>query len=160
MSLRTATTTTAPDLHVLSDDDPAITFDGLREAGYLLLAVPVELGGLGGNLAQVCDQQRRLARRVPDLAMALTAHLAWCGAASERRRSGGPSLGWVLDRALAGEVVSSVGRRCDPVQEPGVRACPSPSASVWPIGGRPNCRSNSGGLAPGMCTTPGFQRPR
>ena len=118
MSLPTAMTTTmAPDLHVLSDEDSAVTFDGLREAGYLLLAVPVELGGLGGNLVQVCDQQRRLARRAPDLAVALTTHLAWCGAASERRRAGDPSLGWVLDRALAGDVVSSVGRRCDPVQE-------------------------------------------
>jgi hypothetical protein len=111
------TMTGAPDLHVLSDDDAAVTFDELREAGYLLLAVPVELGGLGGDLVQVCDQQRRLARRAPALALALTGHLAWCGAAADRRREGDSSLSWVLDRALAGEVISSAGRRCDPVQE-------------------------------------------
>ena len=56
--------------------------------GSLLLAVPVELGGLGGNLQQVCHQQRRLARRAPDLAEHTSAHHAWCGAAASR--PGGP----------------------------------------------------------------------
>ena len=35
-------------------------FKELKEAGYLLAAVPKELGGLGLNLAQVCQEQRRL----------------------------------------------------------------------------------------------------
>ncbi|NNF27992.1 MAG: acyl-CoA dehydrogenase, partial [Gemmatimonadetes bacterium] len=36
-------------------------FDELREAGYLKMAIPEELGGHGMTLAQVCREQRRLA---------------------------------------------------------------------------------------------------
>src|SRR4029077_8382128 len=38
-------------------------FDELREARYLLAAVPKELGGLGLTLREICQEQRRLARR-------------------------------------------------------------------------------------------------
>ncbi len=38
-------------------------FKELKEAGYLLACVPKELGGLGLNLAQVCQEQRRLGYR-------------------------------------------------------------------------------------------------
>src|SRR5690242_5989872 len=44
-------------------------FDELRQAGYLLLAVPREFGGYGLNLAEVCQQQRRLAYRAPATAL-------------------------------------------------------------------------------------------
>jgi alkylation response protein AidB-like acyl-CoA dehydrogenase len=40
-------------------------FEELREAGYLALAVPQVLGGMGMNLAEVCRQQRRLAYYAP-----------------------------------------------------------------------------------------------
>jgi alkylation response protein AidB-like acyl-CoA dehydrogenase len=33
-------------------------FEELREAGYLKLAVPQELGSFGDTLAQVCAEQR------------------------------------------------------------------------------------------------------
>ena len=36
-------------------------FDELRDAGYLLMAVPEDLGGRGMSLAEVCREQRRLA---------------------------------------------------------------------------------------------------
>jgi alkylation response protein AidB-like acyl-CoA dehydrogenase len=35
-------------------------FQDLRDAGYLTMAVPKELGGAGLNLAEVCREQRRL----------------------------------------------------------------------------------------------------
>ncbi len=38
-------------------------FDELKAAGYLLMAVPRELGGMGFNLAQVARETRRLAAR-------------------------------------------------------------------------------------------------
>ena len=38
-------------------------FEDLKEAGYLNIAVPEEFGGLGLNLAQVCELERRLAYR-------------------------------------------------------------------------------------------------
>lgn len=109
--------TLAPDLHVLDNGDSPVKFEQLRAAGYLLLAVPVEIGGLGGNLRQVCDQQRRLARRAPDLAKAATTHLSWCGAAAERWRAGDTSLRWVLDAALSGELVAPAGEISDSLQE-------------------------------------------
>jgi alkylation response protein AidB-like acyl-CoA dehydrogenase len=113
----------APDLHVLSDDalerlaareattgtgqaDLAQPVAELSEAGYPLLAVPVELGGLGGNLVQVCYQQRRLARRAPALAVAVNEHLCWTGMAAELRRSGDLSLVWLLEEAAGGELFS------------------------------------------------------
>ena len=37
-------------------------FDELREAKYLLAAVPQEFGGLGLTLSEICQEQRRLAR--------------------------------------------------------------------------------------------------
>lgn len=111
------TMTLAPDLHVLDDSGSPLTFEHLRAAGYLLLAVPVELGGLGGNLLQVCDQQRRLAGRSPDQARATAGHHAWCGAAAERWRGGDNGLRWVLDAALSGQLVAPMGRARDPLQE-------------------------------------------
>lgn len=36
-------------------------FEELHRAGYLRLPIPVELGGFGMSLAQVCQEQRRLA---------------------------------------------------------------------------------------------------
>jgi len=40
-------------------------FDDLRAAGYQLMAVPMELDGLGMNLAQVARETRRLAQYAP-----------------------------------------------------------------------------------------------
>ncbi len=50
-------------------------FEELRQAGYLLLAVPEELGGRGMTLAQVCQEQRRLAYRAPATALAVNMHI-------------------------------------------------------------------------------------
>ena len=36
-------------------------FEVLQRAGYLKMAVPAELGGLGMSVADVCREQRRLA---------------------------------------------------------------------------------------------------
>jgi alkylation response protein AidB-like acyl-CoA dehydrogenase len=118
------TTTLAHDLGVLSDDmlerfaarapvyDAenrffAEDFEELRDAGYLLLAVPTELGGLGGNLAQVCAQQRRLAHRAPATALAINMHLYWTGVAADLYRAGDRSLVWLVEEAVAGEVFAS-----------------------------------------------------
>ena len=38
-------------------------FEELRTSGYLVMAVPTELGGLGLTLAQVCQEMRRLCHR-------------------------------------------------------------------------------------------------
>ena len=44
-------------------------FEELRDAGYLKIAVPKELGGLGWNLAEVGAATRRLANYAPATAV-------------------------------------------------------------------------------------------
>lgn len=82
-------------------------FEELRAAGYLLMAVPTELGGLGMSLAEVCAEERRLARRSPATALALNMHVYWTGIAADLWRSGDKSLSWVLEEAVAGEVFAA-----------------------------------------------------
>ncbi len=82
-------------------------FEELRAAGYLLMAVPVELGGMGMTLAEVCKEERRLARRAPASALALNMHVYWTGLAADLWRQGDKSLSWVLEEAVAGEVFAA-----------------------------------------------------
>jgi len=82
-------------------------FDDLRLAGYLDLAVPTELGGRGMSLAQVCQEQRRLAYRAPATALATNMHLYWTGLAADLRRMGDASCQWILEEAANGEVFAA-----------------------------------------------------
>lgn len=50
-------------------------FDRMRESGYLRLAVPEELGGLGASMRQVCFAQATLARACASTALAVNMHL-------------------------------------------------------------------------------------
>jgi alkylation response protein AidB-like acyl-CoA dehydrogenase len=117
-------TATAPIQSVLTDDliarcgERAATYDrenrflsedfeALKAAGYLKLAVPREFGGLGMSLADVCQEQRRLAYRAPATALAVNMHLYWTGVAADLRRMGDSSLEWVLREAAAGEVFAA-----------------------------------------------------
>jgi alkylation response protein AidB-like acyl-CoA dehydrogenase len=80
-------------------------FEELREAGYLLAAVPRELGGLGLTLAEICHEQRRLAARAPATAVALNMHTLATGVASDLYRRGDHALRWLLEDIARGEVV-------------------------------------------------------
>jgi alkylation response protein AidB-like acyl-CoA dehydrogenase len=82
-------------------------FEELRGAGYLLLAVPKELGGLGLSLPEVCHQQRRLAYHAGPTAIAINMHLYWTGIAADLWRSGDASLQWLLEAAAAGAVFAA-----------------------------------------------------
>jgi alkylation response protein AidB-like acyl-CoA dehydrogenase len=82
-------------------------FEDLRDAGYLTLAVPTELGGLGADLAGVCREQRRLAYRSPATALCINMHLYWTGLAADLWRSGDRSLQWLLEEAVSGEVFAA-----------------------------------------------------
>jgi alkylation response protein AidB-like acyl-CoA dehydrogenase len=82
-------------------------FDELRQSGYLLAAVPTELGGLGRSLAEVCQEQRRLARRSPATALATNMHIYWSGIAADLWRAGDKSLAWLLEETVAGEVFAA-----------------------------------------------------
>ena len=79
-------------------------FDELREAKYLLAAVPKEFGGLGLTLAEICQEQRRLARRSAPTALATNMHIGATGIAADLWRKGDSSQVWMLQEAARGAV--------------------------------------------------------
>jgi hypothetical protein len=76
----------------------------LVDVGYLNVALPAEFGGLGCTLRQAACGQRRLARRAPLTALAVSAHLYWTGAAADAYRAGDNSVKWILLEAARGAV--------------------------------------------------------
>ena len=74
----------------------------LAAAGYLTVALPPEFGGLGCTLRQAACGQRRLGRRAPRTALAVSAHLYWTGAAADAYRAGDESVRWILLEASRG----------------------------------------------------------
>src|SRR5215831_19485753 len=82
-------------------------FEELRLAGYLLTAIPAELGGWGMMLPEVCREQRRLAYYAPATALGINMHLYWMGVAADLWRAGDNSLEWMLREAAAGEVFAA-----------------------------------------------------
>ena len=82
-------------------------FEELRDAGYLTMAVPKDLGGLGMSLAGVCREQRHLAYYAPATALATNMHLYWTGVAADLRRAGDNSLEWLLKEAANGAVFAA-----------------------------------------------------
>jgi alkylation response protein AidB-like acyl-CoA dehydrogenase len=82
-------------------------FDELRQAGYLRIAVPAELGGAGLSLAGVARQQRRLGYYAAPTALAINMHLYWTGNAADLWRAGDRSQRWLLEGAAAGEVFAA-----------------------------------------------------
>lgn len=82
-------------------------FDDLKDAGYLTLPVPKELGGPGFTLAQICREQRRLGYHAPATALGVNMHLYWVGLAADLWRQGDRSLEWLLREAMAGEIFNA-----------------------------------------------------
>ena len=74
-------------------------YEELQEAGYTKINVPTELGGHGKSLAEVCQEQRRLAMYAPATALAINMHIYWCGVAGDLLRHGDDSLVWMLEEA-------------------------------------------------------------
>ncbi len=82
-------------------------FDELKEAGYLLMAVPKEFGGLGMTHAEVQQETRRLAYHAAPTALALNMHIYWTGVAADLLRSGDESMRFVLEEAGKGKVFAA-----------------------------------------------------
>ena len=76
----------------------------LRDAGYLSILVPTELGGAGLGLPEASALQQRLAGAAPATALAINMHLVWTGVAKVLADRGIPDLRFVLEGAAAGEV--------------------------------------------------------
>jgi alkylation response protein AidB-like acyl-CoA dehydrogenase len=82
-------------------------FEELRDAGYLTMAVPRELGGRGYTMAEVCREQRRLGYYAPSDALAINMHIYWTGVAADLWRRGDRSLEWLLQEAANGAVFAA-----------------------------------------------------
>ena len=84
--------------HDLDNTFVSENYDDMRDAGYLRLAVPEELGGLGASIHQVCYAQAELARHCGATALAVNMHLYITLLQAFRRRSGAPDAEGVLRR--------------------------------------------------------------
>jgi alkylation response protein AidB-like acyl-CoA dehydrogenase len=85
-------------------------YAAMREHGYLALAVPEELGGLGANIRQVCYAQAELARHDGATALSAAMHLYLTLVQVFRYRNGAPDAEGVLRRvAQDGIVIATSG---------------------------------------------------
>lgn len=80
-------------------------YEAMRSRGYLRLAVPEELGGLGATMRQVCYAQAELARHDGAAALASTMHLYNTLAQVFRWRKGAPDAEGVLRRVAAEDLI-------------------------------------------------------
>lgn len=85
-------------------------YDAMREHGYLALAVPAEMGGLGATMRQVCHAQAELARHDGATALSVAMHLYLTLMQAYRHRKGAPDAEGVLRRvADEGMVIATSG---------------------------------------------------
>lgn len=82
-------------------------FEELRDAGYLRLPVPAEMGGGGLNLEDLGRLQRRLAYHAAPTALGINMHFYWVGLAADLHGAGDPSLEWILEEAANGKVFAA-----------------------------------------------------
>lgn len=85
-------------------------YEAMREHGYLALAVPTELGGLGATMRQICHAQAELARHDGATALSVTMHLYVTLMQVYRHRHGATDAAPVLRRvADEGIVIATSG---------------------------------------------------
>jgi acyl-CoA dehydrogenase len=88
----------------------AENYDALRAAGYMRLAVPTELGGLGASMRQVCYAQAELAKHCGSTALAINMHVYNTMVVTYRYRHGTPTADGLLRRvATEGAVLMTSG---------------------------------------------------
>jgi acyl-CoA dehydrogenase len=90
------------------DDDASFVaeaYDAMRTSGYLGLAVPEDLGGLGATMRQVCYAQAELARYDGATALAVAMHLYLTLMQGFRRRKGAADAEGVLRRVVEDDLI-------------------------------------------------------
>lgn len=91
-------------IHDRDNTFPDADLADLKEAGYLSILVPSDLGGAGLGLAEASVLQQRLAGAAPATALAVNMHLVWTGVAKVLSDRGDDSLRFVQEGAVAGEI--------------------------------------------------------
>jgi alkylation response protein AidB-like acyl-CoA dehydrogenase len=85
---------------------PFGNYDDMREAGYLGLTIPEELGGMGADLREMILAQERLAMGCGSTALAVTMHVSPLGQLGALwRHNRDERLGRFLREAATGEIV-------------------------------------------------------
>ena len=100
----------------------------LKEAGYLTMPIPAELGGAGADLETVCRAQAILAGGCASTALATNMHLFGLGAAAESLLDGQQEARLVLQLAGTGVVIG--GSFTDAATGLNVRASSTPAERV------------------------------
>lgn len=80
-------------------------FERMRASGYLRLAVPEELGGLGASMRQVCFAQAELAKHCASTALAVNMHLYLTTANAAVWRRGNPAPEKMLRRVASEGII-------------------------------------------------------
>ena len=83
----------------------AEAYAAMREHGYLTLAVPEDLGGLGATWRQACYAQAELARHDAATGLSAAMHVYLTVMQAYRRRSGAPDAEAVLRRVVSEGIV-------------------------------------------------------
>ncbi|MDN3495971.1 acyl-CoA dehydrogenase family protein [Planococcus sp. APC 4015] len=91
-------------VHDRENTFPEADLAELRDAGYLAILAPAELGGAGLGLVEAAVLQQRLAGAAPATALAINMHLVWTGVAKVLADRGIDDLRFVHEGAVAGEV--------------------------------------------------------
>ncbi|WP_084424465.1 acyl-CoA dehydrogenase family protein [Kibdelosporangium aridum] len=99
--------------HAASHDRDATfvaeAYAAMQEYGYLALAVPAELGGLGATIRQVCYAQAELARHDGATALSAAMHNYLTLMQCYRRRMGAGDAETVLRKVAEGMVIATSG---------------------------------------------------
>ncbi|MBF6600980.1 MAG: acyl-CoA/acyl-ACP dehydrogenase [Dehalococcoidia bacterium] len=82
---------TRADEHDRENSFPFENFDALKQANYTSLPIPEELGGLGGDLLDLCACQERLAQGDASTALAVNMHLFAIGSMAEQMAMANPT---------------------------------------------------------------------
>ena len=85
---------------------PFENYEKMKEANYLGLSVPEQLGGMGASLIEMCMAQERLAMGCPSTALAVTMHISPIGQLATLWEAGlRPELEDFLRDAATGKVI-------------------------------------------------------
>jgi len=82
-------------------------FEELKDAGYLMMAVPEKFGGYGMLMDECEALTRKLAYHAAPTALALNMHVYWTGLIADLWRAGDKSLEWVLKEASYGKIFAA-----------------------------------------------------
>jgi alkylation response protein AidB-like acyl-CoA dehydrogenase len=83
-------------------------WEDLKRSGYLMAAMPEDMGGAGMNLLEYTSLARRLAYYAPATALATNMHVYWTGVATDMAKMGDDSCRFILEKAAQGEILSAL----------------------------------------------------